>query len=107
MCRASVHMRTAVDLAPPSTVRPLDMPTTTEDARQDEGRAPRRSLRPVSLRLRLVVALVSLLALGLAFFGYATYTVYKRAQYDELDDQLRASTPILERILRTNGARPD
>ena len=99
-----LHMRTAVDLTPPSTDRPPDVPMTREVARQDDGRAPRRSLRPVSLRLRLVAALVVLLALGLAVFGYATYTVYKRAQYEELDDQVRASMPILEGLLRTDGA---
>lgn len=46
--------------------------------------------RPVTLRLRLVVALVGLVAVGLTIFGVSTYKFYADSQYDHLDDQLLA-----------------
>jgi len=45
----------------------------------------------MTLRIRLVGALVLLAAVGLAVFGYSTYSLYSRTQYDRLDDQLRTS----------------
>jgi len=65
----------------------------------------------MTLRLRLVLALVALSTIGLAVFGVATYGLYARTQYDRLDSQLRASAPILEFELRNNagidaGPRP-
>jgi len=57
----------------------------------------------MTLRLRLVLALVALVAAGLAVFGVATYTLYSRSQYRHLDDQIRAAQPQLERELETNG----
>src|SRR5579875_2381419 len=47
----------------------------------------------MTLRLRLVGALVVLVAVGLAVFGVATYTLYSRSQYRQLDQQLEAATP--------------
>jgi two-component system, OmpR family, sensor kinase len=47
----------------------------------------------MTLRLRLVVGLVILVLIGLAIFGFSTYTLYARTQYDRLDDQLRSSIP--------------
>jgi two-component system OmpR family sensor kinase len=66
----------------------------------------------MTLRLRLVLALVALMTAGLAVFGVATYAFYARTQYDRLDSQLRAAAPILEFDLRENagqspGPRPD
>jgi two-component system OmpR family sensor kinase len=52
-------------------------------------------LRPVTLRLRLVLALVALVTLGLGVFGVATYELYARSQYDRLDDQLRSSVTLI------------
>jgi two-component system OmpR family sensor kinase len=43
----------------------------------------------MTLRLRLVAALVVLLTVGLAIFGVATYGFYARSQYDELDRELK------------------
>jgi two-component system OmpR family sensor kinase len=45
----------------------------------------------MTLRLRLVVGLVILVLTGLAIFGFSTYALYSRSQYDRLDDQLRNS----------------
>ncbi len=47
----------------------------------------------MTLRLRLVVGLVVLVLIGLATFGFSTYTLYARTQYDRLDEQLRSSIP--------------
>ena len=49
----------------------------------------------MTLRLRLVLGLVVLVTAGLAVFGFATYTLYSRSQYDRLDTQLRASAPAV------------
>src|SRR5215471_5612527 len=49
----------------------------------------------MTLRFRLVLALVALVAVGLAVFGIATYTAYSRAQHQRLDDQLQASVPFV------------
>ena len=49
----------------------------------------------MTLRFRLVLALVALVAVGLAVFGIATYTAFSRVQYQRLDDQLRASVPFV------------
>jgi two-component system OmpR family sensor kinase len=53
----------------------------------------------VTLRLRLVIALVALVTAGLALFGVATYSFYARSQYDDLDAQLRRNEPLLDRQL--------
>jgi two-component system, OmpR family, sensor kinase len=47
----------------------------------------------MTLRARLVAALLVLLTAGLVVFGYATYRLYADAQYDELDGQLDAAVP--------------
>ncbi len=52
--------------------------------------------RGVTLRLRLVVALVALATVGLAVFGVATYTLYSSAEYQRLDDQIQSSIPLVE-----------
>ena len=57
----------------------------------------------MTLRLRLVLALVALTAGGLAVFGVATYTLYARSEYQRLDDQIRASVPALSRQLSPAG----
>jgi two-component system, OmpR family, sensor kinase len=44
----------------------------------------------MTLRLRLVLGLLTLLAVGLVAFGLATGTLYSRSQYDGLDSQMRA-----------------
>ena len=49
----------------------------------------------MTLRLRLVLALVLLTTVGLAVFGVATYSLYASAEYERLDDQVRASVPIV------------
>jgi two-component system OmpR family sensor kinase len=47
----------------------------------------------VTLRLRLVIALLALSTVGLVAFGVLTYNFYARQQYDQLDQQLRTSIP--------------
>jgi two-component system, OmpR family, sensor kinase len=54
----------------------------------------------MTLRLRLVVALVVLLTTGLVVFGVATYAFYARSEYDRLDDDLRAAVPKATSDLR-------
>ena len=49
----------------------------------------------MTLRLRLAIALVALVTVGLAVFGYTTYTLYSRSQYDRLDDSLRGSVGLV------------
>jgi hypothetical protein len=50
----------------------------------------------VTLRLRLVLAISLLVTVGLGAFGFVTYSLYSRSQYNQLDDQLRNSEPIVE-----------
>src|SRR4051794_29910841 len=45
----------------------------------------------MTLRLRMVLALLALVTAGLAGFGGVTYSLYARAQYDRLDEQPPAS----------------
>ena len=53
----------------------------------------------MTLRLRLVLALAGLVLAGLTLFGAATYSLYSRSQYQRLDEQIRASAPLLGRQL--------
>jgi two-component system OmpR family sensor kinase len=57
----------------------------------------------VTLRLRLVLALAALLAVGLAAFGFATYSLYAHSEYQRLDDQLAAAVPLVSRALEDQG----
>jgi two-component system OmpR family sensor kinase len=54
----------------------------------------------VTLRSRLVVALVLLSTVALAVFGVATYVLYSRSQYDRLDAQIRTAQPFAMAQLR-------
>lgn len=53
----------------------------------------------MTLRLRLVLAIVVLVAGGLALFGAATYTFYAHSEYQRLDAQIRSSLPIVAQQL--------
>jgi two-component system, OmpR family, sensor kinase len=53
----------------------------------------------VSLRSRLVSALLALLAVGLAVYGLASYRAFAGAELDRLDEQTVAALPLLEREL--------
>jgi two-component system, OmpR family, sensor kinase len=57
----------------------------------------------MTLRLRLVLALVALLTVGLALYGFATYSLYAHAQYDRLDAQIAASVNAVSSKLADNG----
>src|SRR5581483_11866308 len=57
----------------------------------------------MTLRLRLVLGLVVLVTAGLAVFGFGTYELYSRSQYDRLDDQIRASAPAVIPQLAQNA----
>ena len=50
----------------------------------------------MTLRLRLVIAISLLVTVGLAIFGFTTYSLYSRSEYGRLDDQIRASAPLVE-----------
>src|SRR5947209_17368399 len=63
--------------------------------------------RGVTLRLRLVLAIVVLSTIGLAVFGVATYALYARSQYDRLDAQLRATVPVVHSDLRGDTDRDE
>jgi two-component system OmpR family sensor kinase len=54
----------------------------------------------VTLRLRLVLAISLLVTVGLGIFGVVTYTLYARSEYSRLDDQLRASAPLVHTELQ-------
>ncbi len=61
----------------------------------------------MTLRLRLVVALTSLVAVGLAVFGAVTYALYAQSEYQRLDDQLRGTAPALtQELLASAGLEP-
>jgi two-component system, OmpR family, sensor kinase len=53
----------------------------------------------MSLRAKLVIALATLLAVGLLAFGIGTYSRYSTSEYRRLDDRLRSSMPSAEREL--------
>jgi two-component system OmpR family sensor kinase len=55
----------------------------------------------VTLRLRLVLGLVVLVAAGLALFGVVTYSLYAHSEYQRLDSQLRSSQPLVDQQLDT------
>ena len=59
----------------------------------------------MTLRIRLVLALLALLTVGLVIFGVATYSFYAQSQYDRLDDQVRASLPLVSRQLDQESGR--
>ena len=60
----------------------------------------------MTLRVRLVLALLALLTVGLVIFGVATYSFYADSQYKRLDDQVRASQPLVSRQLDQAAGRP-
>jgi two-component system, OmpR family, sensor kinase len=59
----------------------------------------------MTLRTRLVVGLVVLVAAGLGVFGVVTYGLYARSQYERLDTQIRNSVPLVTSDLY--GGRDD
>jgi two-component system OmpR family sensor kinase len=63
----------------------------------------------MTLRLRLVLALVVLLVAGLALFGWATYSLYAHSEYQRLDEQVRSSVPLVSTQLDqlAGRANPD
>lgn len=65
----------------------------------------------MTLRTRLVVAVVVLTGAGLAVLGIVTYSLSARSQYDRRDDALRAAVnPVAARLQRAAGGgfgRPD
>jgi two-component system, OmpR family, sensor kinase len=61
----------------------------------------------MTLRLRMVVGLVLLVLTGLTIFGFSTYALYARSQYQRLDDQLRATVPLARaELLEQAGLGP-
>jgi hypothetical protein len=61
----------------------------------------------VTLRLRLVLGLMALLAVGLVAFGVVTYGFYARSQYQSLDAQLHgAEGPMANYLAQKAGVGP-
>ena len=58
----------------------------------------------MTLRIRLVVALVVLVTAGLGLFGAATYTLYASSEYQRLDAQVRSSASLIDRELDAASA---
>ncbi len=61
----------------------------------------------MTLRLRLVLAIVVLVAGGLALFGAATYTFYAHSEYQRLDAQIRSAMPIVAEQLNQAAGLSD
>src|SRR3954451_16759267 len=61
----------------------------------------------MTLRLRLVLALLALTTVGLAVFGITTYKLYANSQYSRLDDQLRSSVSAVDACLRATAGIGD
>jgi two-component system OmpR family sensor kinase len=57
---------------------------------QDRRDHRRHLVHPMTLRSRLVLALVVLATVGLAIFGVTTYSLYRRSQEQQLDQQLQS-----------------
>ena len=58
----------------------------------------------MTLRSRLTLALVLLTAVGLGFFGFATYRLYARSQRERLDEQIQASIPAVTHALQEQAS---
>jgi two-component system, OmpR family, sensor kinase len=61
----------------------------------------------LTLRLRLVLGLVVLVLAGLTLFGFATYSVYARSQYQRLDEQMASSVGFVSRELSPGLPGPE
>ena len=57
----------------------------------------------MTLRLRMIVGLVLLVTIGLAIFGFSTYGLYSRSEYNRLDDQLHNTVPLVSHDLFENA----
>jgi two-component system OmpR family sensor kinase len=53
----------------------------------------------LTLRLRLVIALVALVTVAQGGFFLATYLFYKNSEYQRLDAQLRSAAPVMDQYL--------
>src|SRR5258708_1092561 len=65
----------------------------------------------MTLRLRLVIALVALVTAAQGGFFVATYGLFRGSEYQRLDSQLRSSEPLIDQQLDeaasfTEGNRP-
>lgn len=54
----------------------------------------------MTLRARLVLALLVLFAAGMAVYGVASYRAFERSELARLDEQVRATVPVAEREVR-------
>lgn len=58
----------------------------------------------MTLRLRMVVAIVALAMVGLGVFGIALTSFYSRSQYQRTDERLRSSVPMMGgRLMESAG----
>jgi two-component system, OmpR family, sensor kinase len=58
----------------------------------------------MTLRLRLVLALIVLLTAGLVGFGAVTYTLFAHSQYQRLDATIKSSAPLVDNELDLRAA---
>ena len=63
--------------------------------------------RTTTVRVRLLVALALLFALGLAGFGLVTTSLYSRTLNDQLDAQLHAAVPLMTTHLVAQAGLPN
>ena len=76
---------------------PADAGTVTTIEQPPRGRALR--CPTVTLRARLVLALVALTTVGLGVFGVVVFSLYARTQYQRVDAQLSASVTLASGLL--------
>ncbi len=60
----------------------------------------------MTLRLRLVAAIVLLATAGLVLFGVTTYSIYSNSQYASLARQLKSSVPVISGVLESANTSP-
>ena len=62
----------------------------------------------MTLRARLTLGLTLLATVGLLIFGFATYSLYARSRYDQVDEQLRSSVaPVTITMLGQAGGEAE
>lgn len=79
---------------------PITAPGETPPDERARERA-RHLARTMTLRLRITIAVVSMLTVGLTVFGVALTSLYSRSLYERLDDRIRASAPLVTARLRS------
>jgi two-component system, OmpR family, sensor kinase len=74
------------------------VPSCAWGGADDRDAASDRS-QPVTLRARLVLALLAVFSVGMVVYGVASYQAFARSELARLDAQVQASLPVAEREL--------